>query len=273
MNKHKNNSLEYIESYSDDKNSPEFEENLQQLIEDYDQDSNRLNIIIKQSDKQQKQLVLLNEELNIYKNNLEEKIEEEIKKRKEKEAMLLQQSKLAAMGEMIDSVAHQWKQPISIISFRTAMLTIDHEDNLIDKKYITEFQNMQNTQITHMTNTLDEFRSFFRPDKKTEKFNVTTMIEKVLLLIKDEFIQFNINISINTINDIHLEGIENEFQHLIINVLNNAKDAFNDNSIKNRQITINILNIDKINKIEIIDNAGGIPEDVIIDIFLSLIHI
>ena len=256
----------YLESFSD-KNSPEFENNLREFIELYNQNSKRFDIIIKQSDAQQKQLLELNQELDLYKNHLEIKVEEEIQKRKEKEAMLLQQSKLAAMGEMIDAVAHQWKQPITVISLDVALLDYDYDDALVDKEYIENFQHKITAQITHMSNTIDEFRSFFRPDKKTEKFNIKTMIEKVLLLIKSEFKRFYIEISINTIDDFDLIGIENEFQHLVINILNNAKDAFNENNVENRRIDINILKDGTLNKIEIIDNAGGIPKAFIQDIF------
>ncbi len=243
------------------------EDNLQESTSTYARDSKRLDVIIKQSDSQQKRLLLLNEELDIYKNHLEIKVEEEIKKRKEKEEMLLQQSKLAAMGEMIDAVAHQWKQPLNIISMRTGMISFDYDDGLINEEYIKEFQNKLNTQITHMTNTLDEFRTFFRSNKAVSKFNVKTMIEKVLILLKDDFCRFKIEVCINTIDDFNLTGIENEFQHLLINILNNAKDAFSDNNIDNRYIKINILSQNGLDKIEIIDNAGGIPTTIIEDIF------
>ena len=258
--------LKYLESLSN-KNLPEFENNLKELISLYKQNSKRLNVIIKQSDNQQKRLLELNEELDLYKNHLEIKVEEEIQKRKEKETMLLEQSKLAAMGEMIDAVAHQWKQPLNTISLRVGMIGYDYDDALVDKEYIEEFHHKITAQITHMSNTLDEFRSFFRPNKKTGKFNVKIMIEKVLLLIKDEFQRFNIEVCINNIDDFNLIGIENEFQHLVINILNNAKDAFSQNSVENRRIDINILKDGQLNKIEIIDNAGGIPKAFVQNIF------
>ncbi len=245
----------------------EFENNTKDLIKKYKRKSKRLDTIIKQSDTQQKQLIQLNEELDTYKNHLEIKVEEEIKKREAKEKMLLQQSKLAAMGEMIDAVAHQWKQPINNINIQVGMIRYDYDDGLINNEYINKLESGINAQISHMSDTLDEFRTFFRPDKDKEEFNVKNMIEKVLLLIKDEFKRSKIEITINNISDFNLVGIENEFQHLILNILNNAKDAFHDNNVTDKKISINIIGSDEINKIEIIDNAGGISESLINNIF------
>lgn len=258
--------LHYIKSFLDnDYNS--LKSNLEILLKDYERKSKRLDTIMNRSDKQQLQLLRLNEELDSYKNQLELKVEEEIAKRKEKEKMLFQQSKLAAMGEMMDAVAHQWKQPINIINMQVDMLGYDFEDNLINQDYINEFQEKIFSQVKHMTNTLEEFRSFFRPSKEPKEFEIKEMVEKVLLLVKDEFMKNMITIRVNTINNFTLVGIENEFKHLILNIINNAKDAFNENKIDKREIIINILSDDKSKKIEICDNAGGIPTYVIEDIF------
>ena len=258
--------LQYLESFlEDDLNN--FNTNLTNLLKDYKRKSKRLDRIIKQSDKQQAKLLELNEELDQYKNHLELKVEEEIAKRKEKEFMLFQQSKLAAMGEMMDAVAHQWKQPISLIKMKVDFLEYEFEDEKIDGEFIQNFQKDIFCQVDHMINTLEEFRSFFRPNKELQEFDVKTMIEKVLFLVKDEFLKNTIEVTINSKQNFTLLGIENEFKHLILNIINNAKDAFNDNGKKDRKITINILENDTSKKIELIDNAGGIPTHVIDDIF------
>lgn len=243
------------------------QDNLQILLKNYKRKSSRLDKILHQSDKQQAKLLQLNEELNIYKNHLEDKVEKEIANRKEKEKMLLQQSKLAAMGEMMDAVAHQWKQPINLINMQVDMVKYDFEDGLIDAKYIEEFQKKVSSQVTHMTNTLNEFRSFFRPNKEVEEFNVSNMIDKVLLLVNDEFVKNKIKIEIDKQVNFTLNGIENEFKHLILNIINNSKDAFNDNNIEKRIIYIRLKEDENSKSIEIHDNAGGIPEYVISDIF------
>jgi len=242
-------------------------DNLKVLLKDYERKSKRLDTIIKSSDKQQRQLLKLNEELDEYKNHLEDKVEQEIKNRQEKEKLLLQQSRLAAMGEMIDAIAHQWKQPINVINLKVDLLTYEFNDGIVDSEYIKKFRSDIFEHIDHMTDTLNEFRTFFRPNKENEEFDVKSMIDKVLLLVKDEFLKNKIEVFINEEKGFKLVGIENEFKHLILNIINNAKDAFNDNDIKGRKVQINILNNDDTKSIEIIDNAGGIPIDVIDDIF------
>ncbi len=256
----------YIKSFLND-DYVSLKDNLEKLLKDYERKSKRLDKIIQHNDRQEKQLIKLNEELDTYKNHLEERVEEEIKNRQEKEKMLLQQSKLAAMGEMMDAVAHQWKQPINIINMQVDFLNYDFEDGLINQKYIDKFQDKVSSQVKHMTSTLEEFRSFFRPNKEVEEFDIKKMIDKVLLLVKDEFIKNQITIDINDEQNFSLIGIENEFKHLILNIINNSKDAFNDNNTQDRKIQINILSDDTTKKIEIIDNAGGIPSHVIDDIF------
>jgi len=258
--------IDYIEDFLSD-DYIKLQTNLNILLKDYKRKSSRLDKIIHQSDRQQAKLLQLNEELDSYKDDLEKKVEQEIVKREEKEKMLLQQSKLAAMGEMMDAVAHQWKQPINIINMHVNMVQYDFEDGLLNKKYIEEFQDKVSSQVNHMTNTLNEFRSFFRPNKEVEEFNVSNMVDKVLLLVKDEFIKNKITINVNKEDNFSLIGIENEFKHLVLNIINNAKDAFVENNIKNRNIDIT-LQEDNISKYVMIqDNAGGIPKDVIKDIF------
>jgi signal transduction histidine kinase len=244
-----------------------FGDSLEALVKDYERKSNRLNKIIKTSDKQYAQLIKLNEELDEYKNHLEIKVEEEIEKRKQHEKILFQQSKMAAMGEMMDAVAHQWKQPIGIISLKADILKYDYASNEIDEKYIENFEQSIKNQINHMINTLDEFRTFFRPNKDIKEFDVKEMIEKVLFLLKDELIKNQIVVEVNDYQNFSLNGIENEFKHLILNLINNSKDAFNEKEIKKRKITINLLADDEFKTIEVLDNAGGIPEDIIEDIF------
>ncbi len=263
--KQEDKTIQYIKSFLDNDYNA-LKTSLEVLLKDYERKSKRLDTIIRHSDNQQMQLLKLNEELEQYQNHLEEKVEEEIEKRKENEKMLLQQSKLAAMGEMMDAVAHQWKQPINIIKMQADMIGYDFEDQLIDKEYIEDFQKRTFFQINHMTSTLEEFRNFFRPNKNIEEFDVKEMIQKVLLLVKDEFMKNSITITVNDTNNFSLLGIENEFKHLILNIINNSKDAFSIDN-KNKKIQINILSDNNIKKIEFIDNAGGIPTSIINEIF------
>jgi C4-dicarboxylate-specific signal transduction histidine kinase len=262
----KDNIVERLEDFLDGENGI-LKENIHLLIKEYKRKSARLDKIIGQSDAQYSKLLKLNEELDDHKKNLQLKVEEEIEKREEKEKMLMQQARLASMGEMMDAVAHQWKQPIGTIGMMVDLLGYDFEDGDVDKKYIKEFQENVSAQIQHITSTLTEFRSFFRPSKDASDFDVAKMLEKVLLLVKDEFMKYTIELDVHIVNDFTLYGIENEFKHLIINIINNAKDAFIENKIKNRKIIITIFEENGYKKLSIKDNAGGVPQHIIKDIF------
>lgn len=201
--------------------------------------------------------------------NLEREVEIEVKKNKEKEKILMHQSRLASMGEMIDAIAHQWQQPIQLIKLRIGLLSHTFEHGTIDKTYMDKFEEKISINIDHMIATINEFRTFFRPNKETKIFDIKKVIEKVLILIEDEFINNKITVNINVIENFYITGMENEFKHLLLNLLNNAKDAFNDNNItfNNRKIDIDIISKENINSFEITDNAGGIKKDLIKNIF------
>jgi len=190
--------------------------------------------------------------------------DEEIKRQAK---MLAQQSKMAAMGEMIDAIAHQWKQPLNAISMLSEIAEMDFEEGIIDAAYVKNYKEQVFSQIEHLISTLDEFRTFFRPNKDVSFFDAAKAIESVLLLTKDEFIKYGIEVKLIEESPLNLEGIENEFKHIVLNIINNAKDAFNENEIKDRVILITLSEKEFSKIIEIEDNAGGIPGSVIEDIF------
>ena len=193
---------------------------------------------------------------------------EEIQKRLLNEKLLLQQSKMAAMGEMMDSVAHQWKQPLNALSMYSEIVKSDFEEGSVDHAYIETFSQNIHIQIDHMVDTLDEFRSFFRPDKKRERFEIGEIIDSVLFLSKDEFLKSRIRVIVEKEEEIELYGSKNEFKHLLLNIINNAKDAFNDNHIEEKRlVTIRLFDNAGGKRIEVEDNAGGIPKEVISEIF------
>lgn len=184
-----------------------------------------------------------------------------------KSTMLSQQSKMAAMGEMMDAVAHQWKQPLNSISMMNDMLKDDFKDGLVDEAYVDDMTETTHMQIEHMINTLNEFRSFFRPSKDSKNFSIKECIDSVQVLMKDELLKNSVEIHTEIQDNFEIHGLINEFKHLFLNLISNSIDAFNEKEIQNRKITIkSYLNRDD-GTIEFEDNANGIPEKVIANIF------
>jgi PAS domain S-box-containing protein len=187
--------------------------------------------------------------------------------KQDQEKMLMHRSKLASIGEMVDSAAHQWKQPVNIIKMKVDMLYYDFDDGEVDKKYIETFKTETMRQFTHMEETLDAFRSFLRPDTKQELFSVKACCQNVMLLIKDELTHNQIYVVTDIKNDFSIYGIQNEFKHLVLNILSNAKDAFLQKRSEDKIITVEVFTRNDYGYLQISDNAGGIPEAILPTIF------
>ncbi|PHR56198.1 MAG: hypothetical protein COA44_08900 [Arcobacter sp.] len=220
-------------------------------------------------EKKQNELEQAHWKLDQYKNRLEKRVQEEMENVSRKEELLKEQSRMAAIGEMVDAIAHQWKQPLNAISMAADMIRHEDKGEALDEKYIeaNDMSDIIHHQIEHMTTTLSEFRSFFRLDKESSEFSLEACIESVKILLKDELIKNTIEIQQANQKDIFINGYENEFKHLLLNLINNAKDAFNEKNIKKRVVAIGYSETIHHIIIQIVDNAGGIPEDIIKDIF------
>jgi signal transduction histidine kinase len=202
-----------------------------------------------------------------YKNNLKQLVKSQVLQIEKQNKIIYQQSKLAAMGEMIDSIAHQWKQPLSVISISVQGLQISKEIyGEVSDESLDEYSNTIKLQIEHLLSTMDEFRNFFRPDIDTQEVVVKDIIDSVLILLNDDIVKNNINIKIIGDTDLTINIIPNEFKHILINIINNAKDAFKNITYK-KVITIDISKIETSIIFNISDNAGGISLDAIDHIF------
>jgi len=213
----------------------------------------RFDKIVKQADKQ-----LLEQ---VYQQ------EKEFDLRIQNERMMAQQAKHAALGEMMDAVAHQWKQPLNAITMLTDLMILDYRNGSVDEPYLKEYKTDMWSQIEHMLTTLSEFRSFFRPDKQAESIHLKTTIDTVLLLLKDELMKNLVTIELSCNENISVTVIKNEFKHILLNILNNAKDAFIENNIKQRVVKIDVTEDEQLVCIALRDNAGGIPESILPNIF------
>ncbi len=229
----------------------------------------RVNIIVELSDKYQNRLKKANEELDEYKNNLEQRVKEEIQKNKEQQLMMFQQSKLAQMGEMITMIAHQWRQPLNSISATSISVIIKANFNQLDsQKIINQMEYISNC-TSHLSSTIDDFRNFFKQNKNKEKINFCNLIEDVLKISQTSITHHKIEI----IKDLHckesFQTYENELKQVILNIIKNAEDALVENKIKNPFIKLSTYNEKNSYILEISDNGGGIPVDIIDKVFDS----
>ncbi|MEA3289325.1 MAG: PAS domain S-box protein [Campylobacterota bacterium] len=200
--------------------------------------------------------------------NLIEEVGNQLNEIRHKDVILQRQSMDAAMGEMIDAIAHQWKGPLNAIKLNTQLYEFEFQYNdTPDIEKLKKVSYQIDEQIDHLLDTLESFRSFFRPDQTFEDIELSKIVESVLMLTKDELIKNNIETNITGDTDLKVSVIPNEFKHIIINLISNSKDAFNENDIKSRDITFEILKTEKNAILKVCDTAGGIPENIIDNIF------
>ncbi len=174
-----------------------------------------------------------------------------------------QQSKLAAMGEMIGAIAHQWRQPLNEIFIRIQKLKYAYRKNEIDEDFIQDFILKNKKTINFMSNTIDDFRNFFIIDKKPIRFSINHSIKNVLSLTDAQLKRQHIKIILNENKNFEIDGFKSEFEHVIMNFISNSKYEIEKRKINNPEIIININDY----VIEFEDNAGGIPKNLIDRIF------
>ena len=205
-------------------------------------------------------------ELRYLNENLQITIDKKTKELLEKEAILNQQAKMAAMGEMIENIAHQWRQPLSVISTISSSLKIKKEMNILDDKEFYEALQSINRTSQHLSNTIDDFRNFFSPNKEMNKFYVSQLIKKSKDLIKSRFDKFNIKV-IEHIDDIEILSYQNELFQVILNLFSNSIDVLSSNEIEDKIIHIKIYQDENNLCIEFLDNGGGIKDEFINRVF------
>ena len=214
-----------------------------------------------------KKIVELSDQLKIFNTALEERVHKEVQKNIEKDIQLMHQSRLAQVGEMVNMIAHQWRQPLHIISTAATDMDLKMElhtlDNETSKKHIETI----NSLTQHLSSTIDDFRDFFKVTKDKETTSLKEVVVTTLKIV-GEFIG-NKNIAIDT--DIKssetFESYPNELKQVLLNLLKNAEDVLLEREIDDARITIKTFSDDKNLYLEVCDNAGGVPDTLIDQIF------
>ena len=189
-----------------------------------------------------------------------------IEDNRQKDSMLAQQSKMAAMGEMLQNIAHQWRQPLSTISMLSSGVKFKKEFGLLSDEELYKSMDDINSSTRYLSQTIEDFSDFFNPNKKVSLFNLNQTINKALNILEAQFKDKQIKI-IQSIEDIDIYGYENELIQVIINICNNSRDELVKLDLDNKVIIVEAIKKDDGAHIIIKDNAGGIDDDIIDRIF------
>ncbi|MEA3354164.1 MAG: HAMP domain-containing sensor histidine kinase [Campylobacterota bacterium] len=224
-----------------------------------DEKTKSLSNINRELEESEHELQLINE-------NLEKKINKEVQKNREKDKALFEHTKMAALGEMIANIAHQWRQPLSAISTNITAMQLKKELGMLEDDEFVKGSEMINENVQYLSRTIDDFRNFIRGNSKKENFNLKDAINTFINLTSSYIKHESINMEIKVDKDIYVTTLKNELNQSLLNLFNNSKDALSDKeydkyiymdaSIKNEMLIINFK-----------DNAGGIDENIMDKIF------
>ena len=200
-------------------------------------------------------------------NNLEIRVQVEIEKNRAKDRLLENQAKLAALGEMIGNIAHQWRHPITRLSLIMQNLKSLYDNKKLSPEVFNRYYKNSLEQIDYMSETIEDFRNFYREDNEKSLFDPSLAIGNAYKIVNASIKHGGINLSLHIKDKFSVLGFVNQFSQVILNIIQNAKDALEEKNIKNPYIDITLYQKNGKNIIEIKDNAGGIDENIIDKIF------
>ena len=207
------------------------------------------------------------QKMNAYKHDMELEVEAVVKERTEQAKILVQQSRMASMGEMIGNIAHQWRQPLNALSLIIQKVQIFSHRGKLTPEIVDSNAEKATLLISNMSKTIDDFRDFFKPDKQKEYFYLKDVVNDVNGLLEAGLKHMDVRVDIDIDQWCELYGFKNEFSQVIVNLFNNSKDAFKEHNVLKRKITLKGWYEDEKVILKVSDNAGGIPEEIISRIF------
>ena len=186
---------------------------------------------------------------------------------REKDKLLIAQSKLAAVGESLAHISHQWKQPLSQINSIVANIDADFEDKKLDGKKLDEHLSEIEKLTFYMSDTIESFNNYLQPNKEKEVFSIKEAFDDAFSLVYKLLESKQVECRFELIEDSFIEGVKKEFVQAILVILNNAKDVLVDNKVKNPKINICIKKEENKGILELSDNGGGVEEEYLQKIF------
>lgn len=255
----KNEIKEFIAIRYDVTFEVELKKSLEQKEKELEELNQNLEIKVKEQTKQLK-------ELN---KTLEQRVIEEIKKNEEKQKLLFWQSRMASLGQMLANIAHQWRQPLTELNLTLFNMKKAFSNN--NSKKVDELYQDSKDLILSMSKTIEDFTNFFNPLKEKKSFKIKDSIDETLTILEKSLKKESIKLTVDIKKDYEIFGVSNELTQVLINLIQNSKDAFIQNNIEKKEIKISIKEEKSFDKkyiiLEIEDNAGGIKDDNIDKIF------
>ncbi|WP_139488575.1 PAS domain-containing sensor histidine kinase [Brevibacillus dissolubilis] len=206
-------------------------------------------------------------ELSILNGILEQRVQDEVQKNREKDHLLIHQSRFAAVGEMIGHIAHQWRQPLNSIGLIIQDVKEAYEYGEIDQEYLEESTRESMRLIKHMSDTIDDFRNFFNPNKEKYVLSPAEMVRRGVSIFNPEIKHGEINVTYDIQDDLRIVGNPNEFNQVLLNFFQNSKQAFQERKTQEKEIHIVGFEYCGQVVIQFEDTAGGIPEEIIGKVF------
>ena len=199
--------------------------------------------------------------------SLEQRINQAVSELRRKDALLIQQNRLASMGEMINNIAHQWRQPLNNIALIVQNLPFSLKSGELDVRDLDKEVAGAMEIIIHMSRTIDDFRNFFRKDKEKQDFIVNTVLERSLKLVSTALTHDKIQVEVASEQDITTIGYQNEYSQVLLNILANAREVLTERNVPEPCICIHLTSKNGRSKLTIRDNGGGIADDVLPRVF------
>ena len=186
---------------------------------------------------------------------------------KEKEKLLHKQARLAQMGEMMSMIAHQWRQPLNAISATSTSINLKAKLGKLENDYTLEMTDNISEYAQHLSDTIDDFRNFFKPNKEKSETSYSELLESVLKIIETSIFNNGISLIKDLESQDRFVSYPNELKQVILNLFKNAEDALIDKNVQDAFIKVRTYKKAKKLILELSDNAGGVPEEIIDRVF------
>lgn len=212
-------------------------------------------------------LAVKKQELEELNGSLEARIAQDLDDLRQKDQMLILQDRRAVMGEMINNIAHQWRQPLNVLGLYLQGLSMAYDSAEFNREFLENRVCKSMKLIVNMSRTIDDFMNFFRSDKEKVTFSVNQEIRRTLTLIKENFLSQKVRIKLLTDGTPTISGFPSEYAQVLMNILMNARDELVSNNVKDAMISIHSFVEGASTVVTITDNSGGIADEIIDKIF------